>query len=77
MATRKHPYFYKRNNLKHATGFLTPEDYEKLKQLAKEADKSLVRYVTRLLEKHIRDHFDMHHSEPDGNAQEDGDVQKN
>jgi len=41
--------------VKHATAFLSPSDYVKLKQLAKEADKSVVRYVTRLLERHIRD----------------------
>lgn len=57
MTTRKHPYFYRRNKLKHATGFLSPDDYEKLKQLAKDADKSLVRYITRLLENHIRERW--------------------
>lgn len=55
--TRKHAYFYKRNNLKHATGFLSPDDYAKLKQLAKDADKSLARYVSRLLEKHIHEQW--------------------
>ena len=57
MTSRKHDYFYKRNNLKHATGFLSPDDYEKLKALAKDADKSLARYITRLLEKHIQEQW--------------------
>lgn len=51
---RQHAYFYRRNNLKHVAAFLTPEDYERIKALAKDADKSLQRYVTRLLESHIK-----------------------
>ena len=64
MTTRKHDYFYKRNNLKHATGFLSPADYEKLKALAKDADKSLARYITRLLEKHIAEQWAQRSEEP-------------
>lgn len=49
--------------MKHATGFLSPEDYEKLKQLAKDADKSLVRYVTRLLERHVKEQWSQREEE--------------
>lgn len=48
-------YFYHRHNLKHATGFITPIDKQKLKALAKANDRSEVRYVTRVIEKHIRE----------------------
>ena len=64
MTSRKHDYFYKRNNLKHATGFLSPDDYEKLKALAKDADKSLARYITRLLEKHIQEQWSQREEVP-------------
>lgn len=49
--------FYIRHGVKHITGFLTPADKKKLQELAKQADKSLTRYVTRLLERHIRDTY--------------------
>jgi hypothetical protein len=52
---RKYPYFYQRHKLKHATGFVSAPNLVKLKQLAKDADKSLTRYVSRILEKHIED----------------------
>lgn len=53
MKTKLKPW-YRTTGLKHVTGFLTPADKEKLKQLAKNADKSLTRYVSRLLESHVR-----------------------
>lgn len=40
--------------MKQVSGFVSKEDYEQLKQLAKDADKPLSRYVTRLLEAHVR-----------------------
>jgi hypothetical protein len=47
--------WYKKAGLKPITGFVSPSDKNKLKQLAKEADKSLTRYVSRLLEKHLQE----------------------
>lgn len=61
--TRKHKYFYQRNNLKQVSGFLSPDDKAKLEQLAKDADKSMQRYVTRLLEKHIAEQWAKRSSE--------------
>lgn len=51
----KLPPWYKRTGLKHVTGFLDEAAKKKLKKLATAHDKSLTRYVTRLLEKHIRE----------------------
>lgn len=48
-------YFYRKHNVKHATGFLSPTDMKKLKALAKSSDKSVTLYITRLLEKHIKE----------------------
>lgn len=52
---RKYEHWYKTANVKHVAAFLRPHDYLILKRLASEADKSLTRYVTRLLEKHIQE----------------------
>lgn len=52
---KRYPYFYERNKLKQVSGFVSKEDYERLRRLARDADKSLVRYVTRLLESHIKE----------------------
>ncbi len=54
MSTKPTPW-YVRAGLKHVTGFVTPANKAKLKTLAKKADKSLTRYVSRLLERHLRD----------------------
>lgn len=51
---RKYPPWYQTSGMKPITGFLTPADKKKLKKMAKDADKSLTRYVTRLLLHHIR-----------------------
>ncbi len=51
---KKKDYWYKKVGRKHVTAFLVPSDIKKLKELAKNKDKSLARYVTRLLEQHIR-----------------------
>lgn len=50
---KKYPHWYDRVGLKHVTGFITPSEKQKLKRLAKAADKSLSRYVSRLLQQHI------------------------
>jgi hypothetical protein len=47
--------WYKKVGRKHATGFLLPADRRKLKEIARRADKSLSRYITRLLEKDIKE----------------------
>jgi len=54
MAERKDTW-YRKHNVKHVTGFLSPGDKKKLQKLADMDDKSLVLYVTRLLERHLRD----------------------
>lgn len=53
MAAEKH--WYKQRKLKHITGFLTETEKQALKKLAKDQDKSLTRYVTRLLQKHLKE----------------------
>jgi predicted DNA-binding protein len=55
MRQKKYPQWYKTTGLKHVTGFLTPTEKQKMKRLAAAADKSLSRYVTRLMQQHIRD----------------------
>lgn len=53
MAKRKQ-HFYARHNLKPVTAFLSPLDHTKLSKLAKNDRRSMVNYVTRLLEQHIQ-----------------------
>lgn len=55
MQTRKYDYWYRRRKLKHVTGFLSGVEKEFLKKLAKEQDQSLARYVTRLLQRHVKE----------------------
>ncbi len=55
MAKKKYPQWYKMHGLKHVTGFLTLTEKQKLRMIASAADKSLSRYVTRLLQQHIKD----------------------
>ena len=64
---KKYGYFYKRHNLKQVTGFVSEETLTKLKRKAKAEDKSLARYVTRLLEK------DAEAELPDSNPDSAGD----
>jgi hypothetical protein len=52
----KPTYWYKKNNLKHVTGFLTAAKKAALKQIAKDHDMTMARYVTRLLEKHVEEY---------------------
>lgn len=52
---KKYPQWYKKLGLKHVTGFLTADEKRRLKKLAGAADKSLARYVTRLMQNHIRE----------------------
>ncbi len=54
-AMKKPTPWYVKAGRKHVTGFLLPADKARIKRLAKSADKSLTRYVTRLLEQHVRD----------------------
>jgi hypothetical protein len=49
------PHWYKKHKLKHITGFVTQAEKDKLKKLADLSDKSLQLYVTRVLQKHIKD----------------------
>lgn len=55
MRKRRYEYFYERNRLKAVTGFVSKEVKAHLQRLAKEADKSLVRFISRLLEQYVRD----------------------
>jgi len=49
-------YWYQRRNLKHVTGFLSAEKKKQLRRIAKTVgDMTLTRYVTRLLERHIKE----------------------
>jgi len=50
----KYDYWYRKTGLKPVTGFLTKEDKKRLKIIADRADKSVARYVSRLLEAHIK-----------------------
>jgi hypothetical protein len=52
---RKYPPWYKTVSLKPVTAFLTAAEKEALRKLAREDDKSLCRYVTRLLQKHVQE----------------------
>ena len=45
-------HWYRKAGLKHVTGFVNAARKAKLKKLAAAADKSLARYVSRLLERH-------------------------
>lgn len=55
MKKKKYRQWYLTVGLKHVTGFLTAEEKQKMKRLAQAADKSLSRYVTRLMQQHIRE----------------------
>lgn len=55
MTPKKYEQWYKTVGLKHVTGFLTPTEKQKLKKFADAADKSLSRYVTRLMQQHIKE----------------------
>lgn len=48
-------YWYRRMKLKQISGFLTQKEKEILQAMAKKQDKSLSRYVTRILQTHIRE----------------------
>ncbi len=49
-------HWYQKRKLKHITGFLTKEKKEALQRIAKKkSDLTLTRYISRLLEKHIRE----------------------
>ena len=50
---KRKPYWYKKVGLKHVTGFLSIKDKRRLQKLADADDKSLVLYVTRVLERHL------------------------
>lgn len=52
---KKYPQWYQTVGLKHVTGFLTVMEKQKLRRYAQMADKSLSRYVTRLLQNHIKE----------------------
>lgn len=47
--------WYKKAGLSQVAGFLDPKDRKKLKQLAQKSGRSLVKYVTRILEAHIQE----------------------
>lgn len=76
---KKYPQWYKTMGLKHVTGFLTADEKQKMKKLAAAADKSLSRYVTRLMQQHIKDKEEeemrtrMEERQRDGKTRNDGD----
>lgn len=46
--------WYELAKLKHVTGFLTPMEKAVLKKLAEREERSLTRYVSRILREHIK-----------------------
>lgn len=82
MKKKKYQQWYRKVGLKHVTGFLTADEKQKMKRLAEAADKSLSRYVTRLMQQHIRDNevkvigksLDDQHQEQKGRTEKDGRV---
>lgn len=54
--TAKEKHWYQKQKLKHITAFLSSSKKQQLKKLAKDNnDMTLTRYVTLLLEKHLKE----------------------